>query len=169
MLNFWALSLQCLNHCTFNADLPQYLSPSLITGDDLRPDMLILTSNTLYVVELSVGFEINLNSNASRKFEKYRYLLHDLESKCRHVRFFDLSISSLGIFGQSCNSFIQMCTDLSTNTGHTNYIVTKLTSIIIRTTYCLFCMCNKPWTNPDLLFIVCSFCGKDCQSLGRHS
>ena len=62
---------------TFHNIFP--LSP--ITGDDLRPDMLILTSNTLYVVELSVGFETNLNNNASRKFEKYRYLLHSLESK----------------------------------------------------------------------------------------
>ena len=151
MLNFLASSLQCLNHCTFYVDLTQYLSPSLITGDDLRPDMLILTSNTLYVVELSVGFETNLNNNASRKFEKYRYLLHDLESKYRRVKFANLSISSLGIFGQSCNSFIQMCTDLAINTGHTKYIITKLTSIIIRTTYYIFCMRNKPWTNPDLL------------------
>ena len=149
--NFLASSLQCLNHCTFYVDLPQYLSPSLITGDDLRPDMLILTSNTLHVVELSVGFETNLNNNASRKFEKYRYLLHDLESKYRYVKFVNLSISSLGIFGQSCNSFIQMCTDLSINTGHTTYIITKLTNIIIRTTYYIFCMRNKPWTNPDLL------------------
>ena len=71
LLSVLASSLQCLNHCTCYVDLPQYLSPSLITGDDRRPDMLILTSNTLYVVELSVGFETNLNNNASRKFEKY--------------------------------------------------------------------------------------------------
>ena len=47
----------CLNHCNFYVDLPQCLSPSLVTGDDLRPDLLISTpSNTLYVLELSVGF-----------------------------------------------------------------------------------------------------------------
>ena len=73
-----------------------------------------------------MGVETNLSNNASRKFEKYRYLLHDLESNYRHVKFVNLSISSLGIFGQSCNSFIQMCTDLSINTGHTRYIITKL-------------------------------------------
>ena len=142
VLDFLASSLHCLNHCTFCADLPQYLSPSLITGDDLRPDILISTSNTLYVVELSVCFETNLSNNAIRKFEKYRYLLHDLESKYHHVKFVHMSISSIGIFRQSCNSFIQMCTDLSINTGHTTYIFTNLTSIIIR---------SKPWINPDLL------------------
>ena len=82
--------------------------------------MLISNSNALYVVELSVGFETNLNNNASRKFEKYHYLLNDLKSKYRLVKFVDLSISSLGIFGQSCNSFIEMCTNLYINTGHTN-------------------------------------------------
>ena len=150
-LNFLASSLQHLKHYTFYVDLPQYLSPCLITGDNLRPDMLISSSDTLYVVELSVGFETNLNNNTSRKFEKYRHLLHHLRTKYRLVKFVNLSISSLGIFGQSCDSFIQMCTDLSSNTGHTNYIITKLTCIIIRIIYYIFCMRNKPWTNPDLL------------------
>ena len=87
-LNFFASTFQYLNQCTFYVDLPQYLSPPLVTGDDLRPDMLIsFPSNTLYVLELSVGFETNLDNNASRKFTKYRYLLNDLTSKCRHVKF----------------------------------------------------------------------------------
>ena len=34
-----------------------------------------------------------------------------------------ITINSLGIFGQSCNSFSQMHTDLSIVTGHTNYII----------------------------------------------
>ena len=81
----------------------------------------------------------------------YRYLLNDLTSKYRHVEFVNLSIGSLGIFGQSCDSFIQMCSDLTIDKAHTNYIITKLSTIIIRTTYYIFCMRNKPWTNPDLL------------------
>ena len=52
-LNFLASSFQCLNNCYFYVELPQYFSPSLVTGDDLRPDMLISTpSNALYVLEL---------------------------------------------------------------------------------------------------------------------
>ena len=151
-LNFLASTFQYLNHCTFYVDRPQYFSPSLVTGDDLHPDMLISTpSNTLYVLELSVGFETNLDNNADRKFSKYRYLMNDLTSKYRHVKFVNLSIGSLGIFGQSSDSFIQMCSDLTIDKAHTNYIITKLSTIIIRTTYYIFCMRNKPWTNPDLL------------------
>ena len=77
-LNFLASSLQYLKNYTFYVDLPQYLSPCLITGDNLRPDMLISSSDTLYAIVLSVCFETNLNNNTSRKFEKYRHLLHHL-------------------------------------------------------------------------------------------
>ena len=64
-LNFLASLLQYLKHYTFYVDFPQYISPCLITGDDLRPDMLISSSDTLYVIELSVGSETNLNNNTS--------------------------------------------------------------------------------------------------------
>ena len=112
--------------------------------------------NTLSILELSVGFETILDNNADRKFTKYRYLLIDLTSKYRHVKFVNLSIGSLRIFGQSCDSFLQMCSDLTIDKAHTNCIITKLSTyhyliIIIRTTYYIFCMRNKPWTNPDLL------------------
>ena len=151
-LNFLASSLQCLNNCTFYVDVPQYLSPSLTTGDDLRPDMLISTLNTLYFVELSVGFERNLNNSASIKFEKYHYLLKDLKSKYSLIKFVNLSISSLFTSVDSpAIRLLRCCTNLFSSTGHANYLMTKLTSIINRNTYYIFCMRNKPWTNPELL------------------
>ena len=48
------------------------------------------------------------------------------------------------------NPFIQMCSDLAIDKAYTNYIITKSTSIIIRTTCYILCMNNKAWTNPDL-------------------
>ena len=107
--------------------------------------MLISTpSNTLYILELSVGFETNLDNNVDRKFSKYRYLLNDLTSKYRHVKLVNLSIGSLGIFGQSSDSFIQMCSDLAIDKAHIRYIITKLTTIIIHTAHYIFFMRNKP-------------------------
>ena len=50
------------------ADLPGYNSPSIITGDEYRPGMLLLTTeNTLYVAELTVGHESNLENTSIRK------------------------------------------------------------------------------------------------------
>ena len=114
--------------------------------------VLTCSSRLLLILSmLSVGFETNLDNNASWKFTKYHYVLNDLTSKNRQVKFVNLSIGSLGIFGQSCDSFIQMCSDLTIDNALTNYIITELTTIIICTTYYIFCMRNKPWTNPDLL------------------
>jgi len=74
-----------------------------------------------------------------------------LPSKYRSVNSNNLSISSLGNFGISCNSFIAMCNDLNINKQHLNYALRKITAIIIRSTYYIFYMRNKPWINPDLL------------------
>ena len=97
------------------------------------------------------GFCYAQNQVCYAVYHEYRYLLNDLTSKYHHIKFANLSIGSLGIFGQSCDSLIQMCSDLTIDKAHTNYIITKLSTIIIRTTYYIFCMRNKPWTNPDLL------------------
>ena len=112
--NFLATSFQAINGSSLYADLPGFLSPSIITGDQLRPDLLLKTKeNCPYVLELTMGFETNLNCNAVRKSEKYATLVSDLKCQFKSVSFVNLSISSLGIFGNSCSSFIDMCDSLS--------------------------------------------------------
>ena len=85
------------------------------------------------------------------KFEKNYYFTRDLLSDYHDVRFINLSLSALGIFRNSCEPFIDMFKELDFEKPHINFIVRKLTAIIIRLTYYIFCMRNKPWTNPDLL------------------
>ena len=103
------------------------------------------------MIELTVGIETNLNSNAERKHEKYHRLTRDLSSDFRKIKFINLSLSALGIFGKSWEPFIDMCKELEIDKQHTDFVVRKLSTIIIRSTYYIFCMRNKPWTNPDLL------------------
>ena len=134
------------------ADLSGFLSPSIITGDTFRPDLLLLTTNNrLFILELTVGFETNLDVNAKRKREKYLPLTRHLQSSFKSVHFVNLSISSLGIFGLSCSSFIDMCNALDVDEKHLRYLISKLSNTIIRTTYYIFCRRNKPWTNPELI------------------
>ena len=45
------------------SDLDDYRSPSIITGELLRPDLLIISKGVLYVLELTVDFETNLCNN----------------------------------------------------------------------------------------------------------
>ena len=62
----------------------------------------------LYVVELTVGFESNLQKNVERKKSKYKELIREQNEHFNRVKFVNLSISSLGVFAKECSSFIEM-------------------------------------------------------------
>ena len=151
-LQFIANSLQSIVGSTLHVDLPGFRSPCIITGDTLRPDLLLVTEDRkLFLLELTVGFETNLDINAHRKKEKYHQLLQTLSSQFSLVKFVNLSVSCLGIFGCSADSFIDMCKDLEINKNHLLFMIRKISAIIIRSTYFIFCRRNKPWTSPDFI------------------
>ena len=110
ILNFLATSLQVLKDTVIYADLPDFKSPSIITGDSHRPDLLISNNNCQYVLELSVGFESNLKNNIIRKKEKYKELNNTLRNKFKKVEFINLSLSALGVFAKESFAFQSMLT-----------------------------------------------------------
>ena len=134
------------------ADLPSFPNPSVITGDDHRPDLLILTKdNCLYILELTVGYETNLRNNINRKHLKYEKLIMDQKKKFNSVKFINLSISALGVFDKESAAFLKMLEDIHLDKAHTKYIIKRVINIAIRSTYYIFCCRNKEWTKPDLL------------------
>ena len=154
ILHFLATSLQTVSGSSLYVDLPGYKSPSIVTGDTYRPDLLLSTSTgVLYVVELTVGFESNLQKNVERKKSKYKELIREQNEHFNRVKFVNLSISSLGVFAKECSSFIEMLNDLDFQKHHRNYCIRKMTTIAIRTTYYIFCCRNKEWMNPELLTV----------------
>ena len=135
-LPFIANSFQSIVGSTIYVDLPGFLSPSIITGDTFRPDLLLVTADKkLFVLELAVGFETNLNINAQRKRDKYHQLLQTLNSQFSIVKFVNLSVSCLGIFGHSADSFVDMCNDLDINENHLRFIIRKTSNIINRSLF----------------------------------
>ena len=62
--------------------MPGYLSPSILAGK-VRPDMLLITADKcLYIIELTVDFETNLDNNAQQKEIKH----HPLSKKvCQSI------------------------------------------------------------------------------------
>jgi len=151
VLNAIAASLKPINNSTLYADLDDYHSPSIITGDRYRPDLILKTPTTLYILELTVGFESNLKKNADRKNDKYKELISDLKNNYNDVKFINLSISSLGVFSSECISFIEMLENLDFDKKQHNYLIRKIMNIAIRTTYYIFCCRNKVWDDPDLM------------------
>ena len=56
--------------------------------------------------------------NGERKRAKYQSLMETLRSKYTDVKFVNISISSLGIFGLPCSTFIEMFDALAVDMGH---------------------------------------------------
>ena len=147
-----ARSVSSLQNCSLYADLPFFSSPFLITGDSLRPDLaLISPDNTLYLLELTVGFETNIEKSSNRKATKYKPLLRDLNYPYRSINFVNLSMSALGIFDSSSDSVMTMMDDLGLDNNTGNQVIKKIIDLSVRCTYCIFCRRNKAWTNPELL------------------
>ena len=68
ILHFIAKTFQSIQHSTLYTDIPGFISPSVITGDSLCPDLVLHFQNKcLYIIELTVGFESNLAKNANQK------------------------------------------------------------------------------------------------------
>ena len=151
VLNFIANTLSALPSCSIYADLPAFLSPSLVTGDSLRPDLLLITkNNTLHILELTIGFETNIKVNSDRKALKYNPLHQDLRSKYTQTKFINLSLGALGIVGSSSDSFTELLKAVDFDSKMQKAILSRIMNITIRCTYYMFCCRNKPWTSPKL-------------------
>ena len=151
ILNFIAKSLQpVINvHSSLYADVNGFLNPSIITGENYRTDLrFLIQSKCLHVLELTVGFESNLNNNAVRKKEKYVNLINEMSRNYRCVRFVNLSMSSLGVFSDECSTFLDMVNDIGIDKKQQRYIIKKMINIA---TYYIFCCRNRNWDSPDLM------------------
>ena len=84
------------------ADLEGYISPSIISGEDKRPDIIIVERDNVCIFELSIGFETNISTNSERKMNNYSQLLEDLKSRYKKVKFINLSMGAIGIYGDTC-------------------------------------------------------------------
>ena len=152
VLNFIASILQPVHYNNLYVDLPGFHNPSIITGDEYRPDLLLKTKDDcLYILELSVGFETILRNNIKRKQEKYRDIITEQERYFKTIKFINLSISALGVFDKESSAFLKVLNRLDVSENQTKYCIKKIINTFIRSTYYLFCCRNKEWTNPDLM------------------
>ena len=153
VLDFLARTLQSVHGYNLFADLPGFRSPSVITGDSFRPDLLLACSNNsiLYVVELTVGYESNLESNIKRKRNKYQELMKEQRKYFNDVKFINISVSCLRVFAKESSSFLKMLDDIKFDDKYKMFCVKKMMTIAIRTSYYIFCCRNKEWENPELL------------------
>ena len=115
VLHFLALAFQSVRDSIIHHDLPGFINPSAITGDNLRPDLLlVLLNNFLYILELTVGFESNNRKNSHRKQKRatMRLLFHTINTIPWQDRICSVKISlivalsSIGIVSAAKQNFI---------------------------------------------------------------
>ena len=99
VLNFTASSLLNIERSKLYEDLSVFVSPSVITGDQLRA----IEDKVLYIFELTVGFGTNLKTNLNRKRDKFLPLVAD---KRKSITKFSLIFdkAGLGCINVSINS-----------------------------------------------------------------
>ena len=116
-----------------------------------RPDLLVVKGATLHIMELTVGFEVNIEKIAARKEAKYEELSHKLNEKYDEVNFVNLSMGSIEVFAKSCNLFLTMIASIGIGEKSSTYIIKTAANIALRCSYYIFCRRNKQWTEQSLL------------------
>ena len=137
------------------ADVDGFENPSIIAGVEVRPDMIIVntTIRAIYVIELPIGFETNITKNCIRKTAHYRELCHVLKQQYNVVEYFNLSMGAIGVFGSECKKIYDFLGNvIGLDVSQRNFVVRKLCGVCIRSTYFLFCMRDREWNNPELLY-----------------
>ena len=76
-------------------DIPGYKCPTMITEDNQRPDLIVISNNKLYLLEISAGYETNIDLNSKRKEENYRSLKDRSAQLYNSAQFINLSMGAL--------------------------------------------------------------------------
>ena len=73
-------------------DIPGYKCPTMITGENQRPDLIVISNNKLYLLELTAGYETNTYLNSKRTKENYRALMNNLAHLYNSAQFINLPV-----------------------------------------------------------------------------
>ena len=149
ILLFIAKLFRSMSEITVYCDILDFLNPSIVMGERHRPDIVLVNGKRVMLLELTVGFETNLQKNFKRKHDRYKVLVTDLCKKYS-VSYVNLSLGAIGVTCAGSNvqkTFSKFGMDLNT----INFALKRIANVCIRSTYYIFCMRNKGWNNPELL------------------
>ena len=69
----------------------------------------------LYILELTIGFESNIQIDSERKASKYYHLQQNILPNYKQIKFINLSMGALGTTGSSSESLINLVKSLGFN------------------------------------------------------
>ena len=115
----------------------------MITGENQRPELIMISNNKLQLLELTAGYETNIDLNKKRKEENYRALMGRLKQLYNSTQFFKLSMGALGVYGETFISLIRFLSGLGKNKKDIYIALCKICNVCIRCTCYIFCSKNK--------------------------
>ena len=89
-------------------DLPSFASPCIITGEQERPDIVIVPQKAVMLLELTIGFETNMELNSTRKREKYKALVDRLKKSYDDVVYANISMGACGFIEKDSKKFLDI-------------------------------------------------------------
>ena len=133
------------------ADIPSFASPCIVTGNNERPDIVVVQQKVVTIIELTIGFETNMEGNSKRKRDKYKTLKSNLLPKYDDVRYVNVSMGACGFIEKDSRNFFELLRSIRVPENEILFLTKRITNICIRSSYYIFCLRNKEWTSPELL------------------
>ena len=96
----------------------------------------------IIIIIIIIVIIVNNNFNKRRrKLKHYENLCEELSQGFESVIYVNLSMGALGLSGKGSKNFYDLL-KMTLKKDHTNYLIKKITSCWIRTTYYIFCKKN---------------------------
>ena len=87
----------------------------MITGENQRPGLIVISNNKLHLLELTAGYQTNIDLNSNRKEESHREFMGRLAELYNKAQFINLSMGALGLYDKTSASLIRFYSDLGMN------------------------------------------------------
>ena len=123
------------------ADVEGYNSSAVFFASSI-PDIVIISNDILYAIELTVFFETNFQKSRKYKINKYKNLANEFVGNYNVKKLF-MEISTLGFYTNDMKPFIKFCKDLKINN-----------TLAIRASFFLNICKSKEWPCPKLLTFI---------------
>ena len=131
-------------------DIPGHFNTDLLFSCPQRPDIVLVTSLKMYIIELTICFETNLKKSREYKSTRYQYLAENVFDKTKDIELILVEISSLGFYTEDIVSFKDLIKSLKQDSKR---ILDKLCETA-HTTYTIVVLRSGVWTNPELLLFT---------------
>ena len=123
----------------------------IITGDQERPDIALVQQKVVPIIELTIGFETNMEGNSARKRDKYKSLKASLMPIYDGVNYVNVSMGACGFIEKDSKNLFDLLRCLKLPENEILFLTRRITNTCIRALYYIFCRRSKEWTSPKLL------------------